>query len=89
MAIVRRRYRFYGYVQGVGFRWRAREAANLYECTGWVHNEWDGSVSMELQGEEPQINKVIMSIRNGRYVEIKSMEVKQIPVKEESDFRAI
>ena len=89
MTIIRRRYRFYGYVQGVGFRWRAREAATLYECTGWVHNEWDGSVSMEIQGKEPQIDKVIRSIRNGRYVEITSVETKQIPVKEERDFRAI
>ena len=30
-----------------------------------------------------------MSIENGRYVEITGMEAKQIPVKEESDFRAI
>ena len=72
-----------------GTAWRAREAANLYECTGWVHNEWDGSVSMEIQWEETQIDKVIMSIKNGRYVEIARMEVKQIPVKEERDFRAV
>ena len=44
---------------------------------------------MELQGEEPQIDKVIMSIRNGRYVEITSIEAQQIPVKEERDFKAI
>ncbi len=89
MAIIRRRYRFYGYVQGVGFRWRAREAAKLYECTGWVHNEWDGSVSMEIQGEERQIDKVVMSIGTGRYVEITTAEAKQIPVKDERDFRTV
>lgn len=44
---------------------------------------------MEIQGEETQIDKVIMSIKNGRYVEIARMEVKQIPVKEERDFRAV
>ena len=51
-SIVRKHIIFYGYVQGVGFRYRARHAADLYGCTGWVRNEWDGSVSMEIQGEE-------------------------------------
>ena len=83
MEGIRRRYRFYGYVQGVGFRWRARQAANLYGCTGWVHNEWDGSVTMEIQGDESRIDQVIRSIRDGRYIEISSMEVEQIQVKEE------
>ncbi len=83
MERIRRRYRFYGYVQGVGFRWRARQAANLYGCTGWVHNEWDGSVTMEIQGDESRIDQVIRSIRDGRYIEISSMEVEQIKVKDE------
>ena len=50
---------FCGSVQGVGFRWRARHAAQLFSCTGWVRNEWDGSVSMEIQGEEENIDRVI------------------------------
>lgn len=50
---------FYGWVQGVGFRYRARHAADLYGCTGWVRNEYDGSVSMEIQGEEENIDKVM------------------------------
>lgn len=39
MIIVRRHITFYGWVQGVGFRYRARHAAELYGCTGWVRNE--------------------------------------------------
>ena len=38
-SIVRKHIIFYGYVQGVGFRYRARHAADLYGCTGWVRNE--------------------------------------------------
>ena len=45
--MARRHISFYGWVQGVGFRYRARHAAELYGCTGWVRNEWDGSVTME------------------------------------------
>lgn len=49
--ITRKHIIFHGCVQGVGFRWRARHAADLYGCTGWVHNEWDGTVRMEIQGK--------------------------------------
>ena len=47
--------RFVGEVQGVGFRWVSRRVANDIGLTGWVRNEWDGSVSMELQGTDDQI----------------------------------
>ena len=81
-SIVRKHIIFYGYVQGVGFRYRARHAADLYGCTGWVRNEWDGSVSMEIQGEKSQIDQVILAIERGTYVRIENMEVKTIPVVE-------
>ena len=80
--IVRKHIVFYGYVQGVGFRYLARVAADLYGCTGWVSNEWDGSVVMEIQGEEAQIDQVILAIARGTYVQIERMEVKTIPVVE-------
>ncbi len=85
--MIRRRFTFTGYVQGVGFRWRARQAAALYGCTGWCRNEWDGSVSMEIQGEEEQIEQVIRAIQRGRYIEIEGMDVQTIPVQDERGFR--
>ena len=48
---VRRRYSIEGQVQGVGFRYRARYAAQTLELTGWVENEDDGSVTLEVQGD--------------------------------------
>ena len=84
--MIRRRVSFYGSVQGVGFRYRARHAAQLYRCTGWVKNEWDGSVSMELQGEEEDIDRVILAIEQGRYVRIENMDSRTIPVLEERGF---
>ena len=86
--MVRKHIIFYGSVQGVGFRWRARNAAEHFSCTGWVKNEWDGSVSMEIQGEESAIDRVILEIENGRYVWIENMDVKTVPVREERGFRA-
>ena len=55
--MIRKHIVFYGWVRGVGFRYRARHAADLYGCTGWVRNEYDGSVSMEIQGEEESIDR--------------------------------
>ena len=54
--IVRKHIVFYGQVQGVGFRYRARHAADVYGCTGWVKNKSDGSVTMEIQDAEEQID---------------------------------
>ena len=78
--MIRKRIVFYGFVQGVGFRWRARHAAQLYNCTGWVRNEWDGSVTMEIQGEEAGIDQVVLAIERGNYVKIDAMDVKRIPL---------
>ena len=80
MNRVRKHITFYGWVQGVGFRYRARHAAELYGCTGWVRNEWDGSVTMEIQGTEEAIGKVIQAIEAGKYVRIEKMESRMIPV---------
>ena len=86
-GIVRKRIRFHGSVQGVGFRYRAVYAARGVRATGWVRNEYDGSVLMEIQGTEDQIDQVILRIEKGTYVRIENMEVKTLPVVEdEYDF---
>jgi len=78
--MIRRHIVFQGWVQGVGFRYRARHAADLYSCTGWCRNEWDGSVTMEIQGEEENIDWVILAIEAGRYVRIENMDSRTIPL---------
>ena len=86
--MVRKRIVFNGWVQGVGFRYRARRAADLLGVTGWVRNEYDGSVTMEIQGSQEQIDEVILAIGRGRYVKIERMDVEIIPViPGEHDFR--
>lgn len=85
--MIRRHITFTGYVQGVGFRYRACHAASLYGCTGWVRNEWDGSVTMELQGEPEHIELVIKSIEAGRYVEIETMKSREVPLEDERSFQ--
>lgn len=78
--MIRKHITFWGSVQGVGFRYRASHAAESYGCTGWVRNEWDGSVTMEIQGEEEAIRRVIEAIERGTYVRIEGMNSRTIPV---------
>ena len=86
--IVRKRFVFKGSVQGVGFRWRARQAASLYDCTGWVRNEWDGTITMEIQGKEESIRKVLEAINAGRYIWIEDLEEEDLdPETQEYGFR--
>jgi acylphosphatase len=80
---IRQRIIFTGSVQGVRFRFRARCAAEQYGCTGWVRNEYDGSVTIEIQGTEEQIDQVILIIEKGRFVRIENMDARTIPIKEE------
>ena len=78
--LVRKHIVFYGSVQGVGFRWRARNAADHYSCTGWVKNEWDGSVSMEIQGTQENIDAVIMALEQGTFIRIENIDIQEIPI---------
>ncbi|MDD7282076.1 acylphosphatase [Floccifex sp.] len=66
----RYRYHFYGQVQGVGFRFVASQTAMQYQLTGWVRNESDGSVTMEIQGNPMDIKQVISRLHNDNYIEI-------------------
>ena len=60
----RRKYLFKGRVQGVGFRFRCFSIANELKLTGFVKNEYDGSVSMEVQGEGMIIERMIENCIN-------------------------
>ncbi|MDO4308134.1 MAG: acylphosphatase [Eubacteriales bacterium] len=76
---IRMKLVFYGRVQGVGFRYRARYAADSLGLTGWVENEWDGSVRMEVQGSRENIYEMIRRIRQGTFVNVDHMDMKEIP----------
>ena len=78
-ALLRKRLVFSGDVQGVGFRWRARHAARAVGATGWVRNERDGRVSMELQGTQEQIDRVLDALERGLYIRITDVEQRSLP----------
>lgn len=74
---MRRYYHFYGRVQGVGFRYRAQQAASSLGVTGWVTNLYDGSVEMEAQGKEEDLDQLVRMIQGSPYVDVKDMVVKE------------
>lgn len=84
--MIRYYFRFTGRVQGVGFRWTATRAADMLGLTGWVYNSWDGSVEMEVQGDEESIAKMIQTIDRGRFIQIDNIEKKTIPVVEDERY---
>ena len=83
---IRRHILFYGRVQGVGFRYYAVQKARQLRLTGWVRNLYDGSVEMEVQGEEFLIGALIMFLEQQRYVLIEKIDTKRISVIQEHDF---
>ena len=88
MEKVREHFIFRGNVQGVGFRYTAKYAARAYGMTGWVRNNYDGSVEMELQGEPELFQKVLQEIYSGTYIDINDIERKRIPVEDgENSFK--
>ena len=50
---------FSGRVQGVGFRYTARQVADRYDLTGWVKNLPNGNVEALFQGPEPGIQAAL------------------------------
>lgn len=88
MTIVRKELTFTGRVQGVGFRYRALYKAKELGLTGWVRNEWDGTVTMEVQGTEERIERLIFLMKQERYIQIDGVGSLTIPVVEgEREFR--
>lgn len=59
---IRIRVRYTGRVQGVGFRATCRWVAESYPVTGWVRNEHDKSVSLEVQGEPAIVERFLNDI---------------------------
>lgn len=82
MKIIRKHMKIYGRVQGVGFRYSACYSAAQLGLTGWVRNEWDGSVEMEVQGSEELIRKLLKMLNSGRFIRMEEVEEEIIPLVE-------
>lgn len=54
-----------GIVQGVGFRWFAREAARRLDLDGWVRNRDDGCVEVAVSGSSDALRSFLAELRRG------------------------
>ena len=76
-------------MQGVGFRYKAKYLAQSLGLTGWVKNEWDGSVTMEIQGRSMMIDKMLENLNRDRYIVIDWIDAREIPLEEERGFHVV
>jgi acylphosphatase len=70
-----------GVVQGVGFRWFVLQRARRWRVTGWVRNNLDGSVSLEIQGSRDALEMMHDEISQGpSWSRVDSVDATEIPV---------
>ena len=61
-AAVRKLVRYSGHVQGVGFRMTAVAQARGLDVNGFVRNEPDGSVLMDVEGGSADVDELMRRI---------------------------
>lgn len=66
---------FIGRVQGVGFRFTAREVASRYDLTGFVRNTTDGKVEMLVQGRAEDVDNCIEDLQ--QTFSVRNMQIEQ------------
>ena len=75
-----------GRVQGVGFRFFTQQTALNLRITGWVKNQNDGSVTMEVQGTPQQIDALITRLKKGNgYSKVVQMKIEDLEVEKGED----
>lgn len=78
--LVKVRLKIVGRVQGVFYRQSTKERAVSLGLTGWVKNDADGGVSVEVQGARERVDELIRWCKSGppsahvRQVQIESDE---------------
>lgn len=54
-----------GRVQGVGFRYHVSMQARQLELTGYVRNQWDGSVEVVAEGPRARVDRLLSYLQAG------------------------
>lgn len=80
---VRKKIVFRGRVQGVGFRYKAKHLAQSLGLTGWARNEYDGTVTMEIQGRGQMVDKLLYGLNHDSFIRIDWVDSEDIPLEED------
>ncbi|MEX1049809.1 MAG: acylphosphatase [Akkermansiaceae bacterium] len=75
---------FEGRVQGVGFRYTVKDLARGFEVCGWVKNLPEGSVELQVMGEDNEVESFIKEITEESNVahHIKNLSARKVPLLE-------
>ena len=66
----------HGYVQGVGFRASTQHQAAQLHLTGWVANQWDGSVKVVAEGPDSALQQLLAWLQHGPpHAHVKKVDV--------------
>jgi len=63
--MIARNIQVFGKVQGVFYRASTKQKADELELKGWVKNEADGSVSINVEGDEISVDEFVQWCRKG------------------------
>lgn len=55
----------HGRVQGVGFRYAAKNNARIHGICGWVRNLDDGTVELEIEGTDENVESFVRDLTSG------------------------
>jgi acylphosphatase len=84
------RIKVYGKVQGVFYRKTTAEKAGSLSLLGWVKNNPDGSVEIEVQGPQPNVAELVDWCKKGpKNAMVTKVEEFPLPLGPYSNFRII
>lgn len=76
-----------GRVQGVFFRVSAKDEADKLNLKGFARNEQDGSVYIEIEGEEKKLEKFLAWCHEGpNLANVESVKIEEDKLKDFSNF---
>ncbi len=85
-----RKYIIHGRVQGVGYRYFAREAADAIGVHGYARNLDDGTVEVYAIGSMEQLAELAGMLWKGpRFADVRGVEEIEAAVEKRSDFEAV
>ncbi|WP_106497463.1 acylphosphatase [Lentibacillus sp. Marseille-P4043] len=66
-----------GRVQGVGFRYSAKQSAIKHQLVGWVRNNSNGTVELEVVGDESQVKHYLDILKSGfnRFIRVDDLQL--------------
>lgn len=77
--MIRKRVVVHGTVQGVGFRFHSRSTAARLGVAGYARNLPDGTVEVEVEGSESQVQRMLDWLAEGpRYASVTSLNVTEL-----------